>query len=194
MNQVKAPTKFLILPAPATARACWHSMPWNISAGAENKTLVFLDLFTFPLKNGSLILLCKLLFWSCLHALDKPKNSQHIKPKMPALLLQHLKRQNHGTYFSATPYSFQTLMERGSSTSWPKYCKILLKMYLDTDTILSAKKYLDTDTFEYLYYSLKGSNPYWSAKKDWKIEHKQMKTNFYWFLENNQITMILTLK
>ena len=26
----------------------------------------------------------------------------------------------------------------------PEYCKILLRMYLDTDTILSAKKYLDT--------------------------------------------------
>ena len=26
-------------------------------------------------------------------------------------------------------------------------------------------------------------------KKDRKIEHKQVKTNFYWFLENNQITM-----
>ena len=58
-----------------------------------------------------------------------------------------------------------------------EYCKILLKMYLDTytytfrkkvsrfkiqDTFTNVSRYKIQDTFEYLYYSLKRSNPSWS--------------------------------
>ena len=63
-------------------------------------------------------------------------------------------------------------------------------MYLDTDTILSAKKYLDTRYFWIFILFFKKIKSILILKNDWKIEHKQMETNFYWFFENNQITMI----
>ena len=109
MNHDKAPAKFLVLPVPATTTACWHSMPWNISAGAENKTLVFLDLFTFPLKNGSFILLRKLLFWSCLHALEKPQKFIVHKAKNACPAHCNIKKTEPWNLFFATPCSFFSL-------------------------------------------------------------------------------------
>ena len=50
--------------------------------------------------------------------------------------------------------------------------------------------YLDTRCFWIFILFFKKIKSILILKNDWKIEHKQMETNFYWFLENNQITMI----
>ena len=64
-----------------------------------------------------------------------PRSNGHVKAAVKAL--KHL-------LLKTTPAEFPAAL-----TAWrTEYCKILLKMYLDTDTILSAKKYLDT---RYIY-------------------------------------------
>ena len=53
--------------------------------------------------------------------------------------------------------------------------------------------YLDTRYFWIFILLFKKIKSNLLLKNDWKIEHKQIETNFYWFLENNQITMICKL-
>ena len=55
---------------------------------------------------------------------------------------------------------------------------------------IHLQMYLDTRYFWIFILFFKKIKSILILKNDWKIEHKQMETNFYWFLENNQIIMI----
>ena len=82
-----------------------------------------------------------------------------------------LSRVLQDTFKNVSRYRYDTFRKKVS-----RY-KILLQMYLDT-------RY-----FWIFILFLKKIKSILILKEDWKIEHKQVKTNFYWFLENNQITM-----